>query len=288
MGKTKKFFMYLVLTVASLLSVFPLYYMFCASTNRSIDVIAGKLIPGTYLMENFKSLIAQQNLRLALWNSFRNATVLTVLCLLVCSIAGYGFEIYHDKAKDAVFTVLLTAMMIPFAAIMIPMFRMFSQLKMVNTMAAFMLPSISTPFMIMMFRQASRSFPHDIIEAARLDGLSETGIFFRMYMPTMKSTYAAATIITFMNAWNNYLWPKVILQNNDSITMPMLVANLLGGYTVDYGVLMLGVFICTIPTAIIFFCFQKSFTEGITGADRSESFRTRLKRCRRKIWQIHG
>ena len=266
MGKTKKFFMYLVLTVASLLSVFPLYYMFCASTNRSIDVIAGKLIPGTYLMENFKSLIAQQNLRLALWNSFRNATVLTVLCLLVCSIAGYGFEIYHDKAKDEVLTGLLTAMMIPFAAIMIPMFRMFSQLKMVNTMAAFMLPSISTPFMIMMFRQASRSFPHDIIEAARLDGLSETGIFFRMYMPTMKSTYAAATIITFMNAWNNYLWPKVILQNNDSITMPMLVANLLGGYTVDYGVLMLGVFICTIPTAIIFFCFQKSFTEGITGA----------------------
>ena len=107
---------------------------------------------------------------------------------------------------------------------------------------------------------------NDIIEAARLDGLSETGIFFRMYMPTMKSTYAAATIITFMNAWNNYLWPKVILQNNESITMPMLVANLLGGYTVDYGVLMLGVFICTIPTAIIFFCFQKSFTEGITGA----------------------
>ena len=89
--------MYLVLTVASLLSVFPLYYMFCASTNRSIDVIAGKLIPGTYLMENFKSLIAQQNLRLALWNSFRNATVLTVLCLLVCSIAGYGFEIYHER-----------------------------------------------------------------------------------------------------------------------------------------------------------------------------------------------
>ena len=107
---------------------------------------------------------------------------------------------------------------------------------------------------------------NDIIEAARLDGLSETGIFFRMYMPTMKSTYAAATIITFMNAWNNYLWPKVILRNNDSITMPMLVANLLGGYTVDYGVLMLGVFICTIPTAVIFFCFQKSFTEGITGA----------------------
>ena len=258
--------MYLILTVASILSVFPLYYMFCASTNRSIDVIAGKLIPGTYLMENFKSLIAQQNLRLALWNSFRNATVLTVLCLLVCSIAGYGFEIYHDKAKDAVFTVLLTAMMIPFAAIMIPMFRMFSQLKMVNTMAAFMLPSISTPFMIMMFRQAARSFPHDIIEAARLEGLSEIQIFFRMFVPVMKSTYGAAMTVTFMNAWNSYLWPKIVFQNNDSITMPMLVANLKSGYSVDYGMLMLGVLICTLPTAIIFLCLQKSFANGITGA----------------------
>ena len=257
---------YIFLIIVSFISVFPLYWMISAATNTSTDVSRGRILPGTYFMQNFKNLTAQQPLWRALGNSLFYAVLTTVLCLLICSIAGYGFEIYHDKAKDAVFTVLLTAMMIPFAAIMIPMFRMFSQLKMVNTMAAFMLPSISTPFMIMMFRQASRSFPHDIIEAARLDGLSETGIFFRMYMPTMKSTYAAATIITFMNAWNNYLWPKVILQNNDSITMPMLVANLLGGYTVDYGVLMLGVFICTIPTAIIFFCFQKSFTEGITGA----------------------
>lgn len=266
MSKGKKFGMYAFLTIVSVLSVFPLYYMFCAATNKSVDVSRGRMIPGTYLFENYKSLIAQQDLYRALWNSFRNAAVLTILCLLVCSIAGYGFEIYHDKGKDIVFSILLTAMMIPFAAIMIPMFRMFSSMGMVNTMAAFMIPSISTPFMIMMFRQASRSFPHDIIEAARIDGLSEVGIFFRMFMPTMKSTYAAATIITFMNAWNNYLWPKVILQTNDSITMPMLVANLLGGYAVDYGMLMLGVFICTIPTAIIFFCFQKSFTEGITGA----------------------
>ena len=266
MSKGKKFFQYAFLTIVSLLSVFPLYYIACASTNKSVDVSRGRLIPGTYLLENFKTLTANQNLGLALWNSFRNAAVLTILCLLVCSIAGYGFEIYHDKGKDAVFAILLTAMMVPFAAIMIPMFRMFSSLKLVNTMVAFMLPSISTPFMIMMFRQASRSFPHDIIEAARIDGLSEVGIFFRMFMPTIKSTYAAATIITFMNAWNNYLWPKVILQTNDSITMPMLVANLQAGYAVDYGMLMLAVFICTIPTAIIFFCFQKSFTEGITGA----------------------
>ena len=245
MNKGKKAAMYIFLVIISLFSVFPLYYMACAAT---------------------KTLIANQDLYRALWNSFRNAAVLTFLCLLICSLAGYGFEIYHDKAKDVVFTILLTAMMVPFAAIMIPMFRMFSRMGLVNTMTAFMLPSISTPFMIMMFRQASRSFPHDIIEAARIDGLGEVGIFFRMFVPTMKSTYSAALIITFMNAWNNYMWPKIILQTNKSITMPMLVSNLLSGYTVDYGMLMLGVLICTIPTAIIFFFFQKSFTEGITGA----------------------
>lgn len=257
---------YIFLGIVSFISVFPLYWMISAATNTSTDVSRGRLLPGTHFMENFKNLMSQQPLWRALGNSFLYAILTTVLCLLVCSIAGYGFEIYHDKGKDIVFAILLTAMMVPFAAIMIPLFRMFSKLKMVNTMAAFMLPSISTPFMIMMFRQASRSFPHDIIEAARLDGLSEIGIFFRMFIPTMKSTYAAALIITFMNAWNNYMWPKVILQTNSSITMPMLVANLLSGYVVDYGMLMLGVLICTIPTVVIFFFFQKSFAEGITGA----------------------
>ena len=87
-----------------------------------------------------------------------------------------------------------------------------------------------------------------------------------MFFPTMRSTYAAAMTITFMNAWNNYLWPKVIMTDQESITMPMLVANLTEGYVTDYGVLMLGVLLCTIPTIIIFFILQKSFAEGITGA----------------------
>ena len=258
--------MYLILTVASILSVFPLYYMFCASTNRSIDVIAGKLIPGTYLIDNFKALIAQQNLRLALWNSFRNATVLTFLCLLVCSIAGYGFEIYHDKAKDAVMGVILLAMMVPFITILVPLFQMVAKMKMLNSTLGFILPTISTPFLIMMFRQSARSFPRDIIEAARLDGLSEIRIFFQMFIPTMKSTYAAAMTITFMNAWNSYMWPKVIMTQSESMTMPMVVANLTEGYVTDYGMLMLAVLICTLPTALVFFILQKSFAEGITGA----------------------
>lgn len=266
MTRLKNILQYVFLIIVSLFSVFPLWYMLCGATNTSMDIVAGRLYPGGNLINNFKTLVEYQNLGLALFNSFRNSIILTLVSMIVCSIAGYGFEIYHDKHKDRLMALLLTAMMIPFAAIMIPLFRMFSQMKMVDTMLAFMLPSISTPLLIMLFRQSARSFPLDLIGAARMDGLNEISIFFRIFIPTMKSTYAAAMTITFMTAWNNYLWPKVILQKNESITMPMLVANLLGGYAVDYGMLMLGVLICTIPTAVVFFCLQKSFAAGIVGS----------------------
>ncbi|MBN2222455.1 MAG: carbohydrate ABC transporter permease, partial [Vallitaleaceae bacterium] len=222
--------------------------------------------PGNYLFENFKTLTEHQNLNLAMINSFRNSILITIFTLLICSIAGYGFEIYHEKSKDRLMSILLLAMMLPFVALMIPLFKMFSTWGMVNTWMALILPSVSTPFMIMLFRQASRAFPSDIIDAARIEGLHEIQIFFRMFIPTMKSTYGAAITVTFMNAWNSYLWPKIILQRIESITMPMLVANLKSGYSVDYGMLMLGVLICTLPTAIIFLLLQKSFANGITGA----------------------
>ena len=266
MTKTKKVISYIILILASFLSAFPLYYMLCGATNTSIDVVRGRLIPGGYLVENFKTLVGMQDLKLAMFNSFRNAIIITFVALLVCSIAGYGFEIYHDKGKDILMSILLLAMMLPFVAIMIPLFKMFTSWGLVNTWIALALPSISTPFMIMLFRQAARSFPHDIIEAARLEGLSEVQIFFKMFIPVMKSTYGAAMTVTFMSAWNNYLWPTVILQDSKAITMPMLVANLKSGYSVDYGMLMLGVLICTLQTAVIFLCLQKSFANGITGA----------------------
>ncbi len=266
MTKGKKILMYGFLIIMSIISVFPLLWMVIAATNKSVDVTRGRLLPGGYLIENFKNLIAAQDVGGAMINSFKYSVILTVISLVICSLAGYGFEIYHDKAKDAVMSVILLAMMVPFVATMIPLFRMFSSAHLLNSTLGFILPTLSTPFLIMMFRQSARSFPHDIIEAARIDGLSEIRIFFQMFIPTMRSTYAAAMTITFMNAWNNYLWPKVIMTDAKSQTMPMVVANLTQGYVTDYGMLMLAVLICTLPTAIVFFCLQKSFAEGITGA----------------------
>ena len=262
----KKIAQYAFLIIFAFFSIFPLLYMVVAATNKSIDVIRGKMLPGTYLIENYKALVGQTKLWSSMVNSFKYAILLTLLSLVICSLAGYGFEIYHDRGKDALMSVILLAMMVPFVATMIPLFGMMAKFGLLNSVAGFMLPTISTPFLIMLFRQSARSFPHDIIEAARIDGLGEFQIFFRMFFPTMRSTYAAAMTITFMNAWNNYLWPKVIMTDADSQTMPMVVANLTQGYVTDYGMLMLAVLICTLPTAIVFFCLQNAFAEGITGA----------------------
>ena len=262
---------YIFLILFSLFSVFPLFWMITAATNTTVDVSLGRLWFGNFGVENFKSLLEgvpflQSKLWSAMRNSFFYAAVQTVASLFICSLAGYGFELYHDKAKDALFGILLMAMMIPGVATMIPLFSMMSKMKMLSSVWGFILPSVATPFMIMMFRQNSRNFPVEIMNAARIDGLSEFGIFFKIYMPVMKSTYAAAAVITFMNAWNAYLWPRVVLKAPDAQTMPLFIANLAAGYTIDYGALMMSVLFCSLPTIIIFFILQKQYAEGITGA----------------------
>ena len=257
---------YIFLIIVALISVFPLFWMLTAATNTTLEVAQGKLWFGSNAAVNFKNLLASADLWRSMWNSFFYATVQTVLCLFICSLAGFGFELYHTKGKDLLFGVLLMAMMIPGVATMIPLFTMMSKMKLLNTAWGFALPAIATPFMIMMFRQNSRNFPTEIMNAARIDGLSEIGIFFRIYLPVMKSTYAAAAVITFMNSWNAYLWPRVVLNKSNAQTMPILIANLANGYSIDYGLLMMAVLFCSLPTIIIFFILQKQFAEGITGA----------------------
>lgn len=257
---------YIFLIIVSFISVFPFYWMISAATNRTLDVARGKLTFGTYAAQNFHNLVTKEPLWKALGNSFYYSAIQTVLILFVCSLAGFGFELYHDKWKDRLFGILLLAMMVPQVATMIPLFKMMSSWNLLNNVWAFVLPAISTPFMIMMFRQNSRNFPVDIMEAARLDGLSEIGIFFRIYMPVMKSTYAAAAVVAFMNAWNSFMWPRVVMFSNEAETMTMLISTMASGYSVDYGMLMMGVLFCSLPTMIIFFVLQKSFAEGISGS----------------------
>ncbi|PXA88358.1 lactose ABC transporter permease [Nostoc sp. 3335mG] len=257
---------YVLLSIAAFVSVFPFIWMLIGTTNTSPDIIRGRATPGTALFDNIGKFITQVDLPRVLFNSLFIAGVGSALTLVVASMAGYGFEMFRSRARERVFSVLLLMLSIPFAALMIPLFIMMANLKLINTYQAIILPSIASIFIIFYFRQATKAFPHELRDAARIDGLKEWQIFFYVYMPVMRSTYAAATIIVFMASWNNYLWPLIVLQTNDMFTLTLAVAALNSGYTPDFGLIMVGATVATLPTLVIFFLLQRRFVEGMLGA----------------------
>lgn len=272
MYKLKRVSMYVFLIIASIVSIFPFFWMIISMTNKSIDVSRGRLLPGNYIVENLKSLFDTVELVPALLNSAKISIATTILGLLIASLAGYGFEVFRSKAKDIVFSILLLSMMIPFAALMVPLYRMFGSISQVlpiigiDTLSSVVIPTMTTAFLIFFFRQSAKMFPRELIEAGRMDGLNEWGIFLKIFIPTMKTTYAAAAIITFMSSWNNYLWPLVVLQSEENKTIPLLISNLGAGYAPDFGVIMTAIVIATLPTALVFFLMQKHFVAGMMGS----------------------
>lgn len=268
MNKVSRVFKNMFLSIVSLISIFPFWWMIVSVTNLSKDITMGKLTFGSALALNIKNAFGHANLWKAFLNSSYLAIVITILSLLVCSIAGYAFVVYPSKGKEVLFLALIASMMVPFAARIIPMFRMFSQMKLLNNYWSIILPAIGAPFLIFFFKQNTHAFPLETIQAARVDGLSEYQIFFKIYMPMMKSTYAAAGIFAFMASWNNYMWPLIALQSNSKFTLPLMVSNLASDFNPDYGMIMVGIIMSTIPTIIVFFLLQKAFVEGIVGSSK--------------------
>ena len=266
MNKIGKAFIYSFLSIAAFISIFPFAWMLIGATNKSVDIMKGKISFGTHLGSNINNLLIGADIGLALWMSVKIAVFGTIVALILCSMAGYGFEIFQSKSRDRLLGILMLSMMIPFAAVMIPLFRAFSQLGLLDTSIAVILPNLSTAFLIFFFRQNTKAFPREILQAARVDGLGEIQAFFRIYIPIMKSTYAAAAIITFMNYWNSFLWPLISLQSPTKKTLPLVVSTFASGYSPDYGIIMVAIIIITIPTTLVFFIMQKSFVEGVVGS----------------------
>lgn len=259
-------FVYGALSIAAFISVFPFLWLLVGATNTSADIIRGKTSIGNALISNLTKLIEQIDLPTLFWNSTKITVIATVLTLIVASMAGYAFEIFRSKISDRIFAALLAMLSIPFAALMIPLFVTMAQLHIVNTHTAVIIPTVASIFMIFYFRQATKSFPTELRDAARVDGLKEWQIFWYIYVPVMRSTYAAATIIIFMANWNAYLWPLIVLQTNEMKTLTLAVASLLTAYVPDYGVVMVATTLATLPTLFIFFVLQKQFVQGLLGS----------------------
>jgi len=258
--------LYLVLAIAAYVCVFPFYWMISGATNRSADILKGKWTLGDHLLDNVTSLFTQVDVIRIFWNSAEIAVIGSILTLLVASLAGYAFEMFRSRFRERIFAALLVFLSIPFAALMIPLFILMSRLGIINTHAAVILPGIAAIFMIFYFRQATKAFPNELRDAARVDGLNEWQIFAYIYFPSMRSTYAAATIIVFMANWNNYLWPLIVLQTNENKTVVLVLSSLASAYTPDFGVAMVATVLATLPTLIIFFLLQRRFVEGMLGA----------------------
>ncbi|MEO9166863.1 MAG: carbohydrate ABC transporter permease [Aestuariivirga sp.] len=257
---------YTLLSIAAFVSVFPFLWLIVGATNISPDILSGKTTPGHALFDNIVKLTQEVDLVQLFYNSTKIAVIATALTLVVASLSGYAFEIFRSKLSDRVFAGLLAMLSIPFAALMIPLFVIMAKLHLINTHTAVIIPTIASIFMIFYFRQATKSFPTELRDAARVDGLKEWQIFLYIYVPVMRSTYAAATIIIFMANWNAYLWPLIVLQTNDTKTLTLAVASLLSAYVPDYGVVMVATTLATLPTLFIFFVLQKQFVQGLLGS----------------------
>lgn len=264
--KLRYTFIYIFLTISAFISVFPFFWMIVGSTNTSVDVIKGKLTFGNQLTTNLKNLWDNYNLGGVLINSIKISIFVVVFSLIVSSMAGYGFEMYSSKSRNRIYSTILVTLMIPFAALMVPLFRLMNFLNLIDSHWGVILPMIPSVFLVFFFRQNFSQYPKEIIMAARVDGANELKIFFSIVLPSMRSTYAAAGIYAFMTSWNAYLWPLVIIQSEQKKTLVLLISNLASGYTPDFGTVMMAVVITTLPMLIVFFSLQRYFVQGVLGS----------------------
>jgi lactose/L-arabinose transport system permease protein len=229
MRAVRRGLVYLGLSIAAFISVFPFYWMVVGATNKSAMIVRGKPSFGDNLFANAQAFFNLVDVPRVFWNSLQISVIATVATLAVASTAGYGFEIFRSRVRERLFAFLLLLLTIPFAAIMVPLFSMIARAHLVNTFAAVIL------------------------------------IFLFIYVPVMRSTYAAATIIIFMLNWNNYLWPLIVLQTKDMKTVTLVVSALLSAYVPDYGATLFATVLATLPTLVIFFVLQRQFVAGLTG-----------------------
>lgn len=197
-------------------------------------------------------------------NSVFIATASTLLTLFFCSLGGYAFAKYQFRGQKILFGILLASMMVPFQVLLVPLFGLMYDIGWLNSYKAIVIPFSVGAFGVFLMRQFIVTIPSELIDAARIDGCSEFGIYYRIVLPIIKPALGALTIYSFLGSWNGYLWPLIILRDEAKYTLPIGLANLVGIYRQDYGMLMAGTLLSLMPIVILFLAMQREFVQGIT------------------------
>ncbi len=275
MSLFRKILMYILLTMIALVFMFPLIWMLVSSFKDDAgifsDITGLKAFLPSFKAEvffNYQEVLGRIPLVKAMLNSLSYIVVVIVLGLIVNSMAGYAFARLDFPHKNLIFSMLLAVMVIPAQTVMLPQFSIIYKMGLSNSYLALILPAIASPMYIFLFRQNFLGIPESIEEAAKLDGASALRIFFQRIMPLAKPIYATVTILVFIALWNDFVWPVMVISDTGKQTIQMALSSLFSISPVNYGNVMAGLTIVTIPVLIIFLSLQKYYVAGVasTGA----------------------
>ena len=263
--KTEKTLVALLMILGGILVSIPFIWMISSSFKPESEVlqIPPTLFPENPTLENYLNLFESMNFGVYLRNTLV-IVLFSFLGLFFNAMAGYGFAKFHFKGKEKIFYIVLATMMIPAQVTMIPVYLILNEMGLTNTMAGIILPGLAAAFSIFLFRQFMTTIPTDLIEAARLDGAGEFYIFFKLIVPIAKPIFAVQGILTFIGAWNSFLWPLIIANDESLYTLSVGLSLLQGQYANNFGLQMAGAAFMVVPIIIIFSFFQKYIVEGFT------------------------
>ena len=257
---------YLFLTLLSAMMIFPFVWMLVTSFKPFAEIFSGRtFFPTEWTLDAYRSLFTQNDALLKVWNSFYIATLRTALSVFLCALGGYAFAKFRFPGRNVLFTSMIASMTIPFAVLLVPLFIMMRNYGWIDTAWPLIVPFAANAFGIFFMRQYMLSVSEDMLDAARIDGASELGIFMRVVLPTTLPGLASLGIIFFMQSWNDFLWPLAVLRSRDMQTVPLMINSLQGepGRTA-YDVIMAGSVVSLIPMLIIFLFLQRYLVAGIT------------------------
>jgi multiple sugar transport system permease protein len=252
-----------LLVIFGILMVFPIYLLLMGALRLPNEVFTANLWPTKMTFESFASVF-QSNFLRSVWNSIFVSAVVTVVALLFHSMSGYALARLNFPGKSAIFSWMLSTLMVPFSVIMVPLFMITKNLGMANSLWGLIVPSIFNAYGIFLFRQYYRSFPKELEEAASIEGYSIAGTFFKIVVPLSMPMVVPLTIGFFLANYNSYLWPSIILQKEQLWVVQVALAHLVGGgYTNPWNVVLAAAVVACIPTFLLFFFMQKYLVSGI-------------------------
>ncbi|WEG08775.1 carbohydrate ABC transporter permease [Microbacterium horticulturae] len=261
-----KTLLYIVLIVGALIMVFPFVWTVVTSlTPGATLTTAPKLIPDNPSLAPYFQLFSRVPFAQVILNSIIIAVISTVFQLITSAMAAYAFARMPFRGRGAVFVLYLATMMIPFQVLIVPLFAEMKTLGLINTYFGAILPTIASAFGVFLLRQAMSSVPYDLDQAATLDGAGHFRIFFQIMLPLVRPALATLTVFAFLNTWNSFLWPLIILRDPAMQTLPVALSSLQGQYSTQWDVLMAGSVISILPMFALYVFAQKYIVQGVAG-----------------------